>query len=197
MIRAPVLHLHATAKQLFTRVRLLPVCPARGWASCTRTKDFAGQNLLLSELRSALARLLLLYASTGDVRAAYRCRIEATMTWLLSLGPSGIGRAVGVPIRALVSHLHSIAGKHLLPCEAAASNTLRTLHARLELMYKIRRLRPLPEPPPTWGLQQAGEHPLALHSWQFVVRKGGIQKHQYLVLPWSRHQCVVGPRRMM
>ena len=148
-IRALVLHLHATAKQLFTRARLLSLCSARGWASFTRTKDFAGRNLLLSELRSALARFLLLYASLGDHRAAYTCRIEATMTWVLSLGPSGIGKPVGLPMRAFISHHHSIAGQHLLPCETTASNTLRTFRARLGLMYKRRRLRQPPEPPPT------------------------------------------------
>ena len=31
----------------------------------------------------------------GDDRAAYRCRIEATTTWVLSLGPRDVGRAVG------------------------------------------------------------------------------------------------------
>lgn len=167
-IRALVLHLHTTAKQFFTRARLLSLSSARGWASCTRAKDFAGQNLLLSELRSALARLLLLYASFGDHRAAYRCRTEATMMWVLSLGPSGISKAVGLPMRAFISHHHSIAGQNLLPCETAASNTLRTFRARLGLMYKRRRLRPPPEPPPTWGLQQAREHRLALRVHRVV-----------------------------
>lgn len=150
-IRALVLRLYVTAKRFFTRASPLCVYPAPGCGSCTGEKTSPART---SSYLSFALRLRGSSCSTSQL---------ATMTCVLSLGSRGVGMVVGVAMRAFISHYHSIAGPHLLPCETAASNTIRTFCARLELMYKRKRVRPPPEPPPTWSLKQAREHCLALH----------------------------------
>lgn len=128
-IQPPVLKLRVLTRQPFTRTRLLSLDSARDRDSCTRAGDLTGQDLLLLELPSRLAMVRLLSASTGDNSAAYRYGIGATMRWVSSLGPKGVGRAVGASVRASVSQLHLLAGQHLLPFKIAAANHPHTFRA--------------------------------------------------------------------